>query len=69
MKIETDQKLRTPEAASFVGCPPRQLEKLRQIGGGPVFLKIGRSVYYKVSDLDRWLEKCLRTSTSDRGNL
>jgi hypothetical protein len=33
---------------------------------GPVFLKLGKSVRYRQTDLDRFLEKRARTSTSDR---
>jgi excisionase family DNA binding protein len=58
----------TPEAAKYAGCSHRTLEKLRQTGGGPVYLKIGRSVLYRQSDLDAWLEQCRRTSTSDLGH-
>ena len=64
---EDDVKLRTPEAAAYVGCSPRTLEKFRQTGGGPVYLKIGRAVIYLKSDLDYWIEQCRRSSTSDRG--
>lgn len=66
-KPEGDTKLKTPEAADYVGCSPRTLEKFRQVGAGPVFLKIGRSVVYRQSDLDSWLESRLRISTSDHG--
>lgn len=68
IKPEDDPKLRTPEAASYIGCSPRTLEKFRQIGGGPVYLKVGRSVLYSRADLDRYLEQCRRSSTSDLGS-
>lgn len=33
-------------------------------GRGPRYIKVGRSVRYRVSDLDEWLERHL-VSTSD----
>ncbi len=68
IESDVDQKLRTPEAADYIGCSPRTLEKFRQTGGGPVYLKVGRSVLYLRSDLDRYLEQCRRASTSDPGS-
>ena len=65
-KLKHDGTLRTPAAAAYVGCSPRTMEKLRQTGGGPVYLKIGRAVIYRKSDLDRWIAQCQRSSTSDR---
>ena len=67
-KPSHEPKWITPEAANYAGCSPRTLEKLRQTGGGPVYLKIGRSVLYRKSDLDAWLKRCTRTSTSDFGH-
>ena len=67
IKPESDPKLRTPKAAAYIGCSPRTLEKFRQTGGGPVYLKVGRSVLYLKSDLDLYLEQCRRASTSDPG--
>lgn len=61
----TDPKWSTPEAAAYVGLSPRTLEAFRQRGGGPVFLKLGRSVLYRRSALDQWLEECEQTSTSE----
>ena len=64
--IQTDNpKWRTPEAAAYAGVSDRTLEALRQKGGGPAYLKIGRAVLYRKSDLDTWLDQCLRTSTSE----
>jgi hypothetical protein len=43
------------------------LEKLRLSGGGPIFIKRGRTVLYRQADLDAWLESLRRRSTSDDG--
>jgi predicted DNA-binding transcriptional regulator AlpA len=59
------RKLRTPEAASYVGLSPRTLEKLRISGDGPLSYKLGaRAVRYDPLDLDAWLARRRRTSTS-----
>lgn len=56
-------KLRTPDAAHYVGKSVSSLEKLRLTGGGPLFIKIGRTVVYDPEDLDRWLAANKRAST------
>ena len=62
---ELRAKLTTPQAAAFVGLGVSSLEKLRVVGGGPVFLKIGRRVVYDALDLEQWLAKHKRSSTSE----
>jgi hypothetical protein len=60
-------KLTTPQAAAFVRLGVSSLEKLRATGGGPAFLKIGRRVVYDALDLEQWLAKHKRSSTSGIG--
>ncbi|MHB2034821.1 MAG: helix-turn-helix domain-containing protein, partial [Gemmatimonadaceae bacterium] len=55
------------EAGAYVRLAPQTLAKLRCIGGGPPFYKLGRQVGYKREDLDAWLEAKRRRSTSDPG--
>jgi len=59
--------LRTPEAARWLGISGRTLEEHRIYGTGPVYRKIGGRVVYRVDDLQCWVDKGLRTSTSDPG--
>jgi predicted DNA-binding transcriptional regulator AlpA len=59
------RRLRTGPAAEYVGLSERTLEKLRVIGGGPRYAKLGRAVVYDTADLDRWVEERQRTSTSE----
>lgn len=49
------------------GIPLWTLRKMRVQGGGPPFIKIGRSVFYKVADVEAWINAHRRKSTSDRG--
>ena len=60
-----NRKLRTSAAADYCGSSKSTFEKLRLTGGGPVFIKLGRTVVYGVDDLDAWLEKHRRHSTSE----
>lgn len=63
----------TREAAAFltaqgVRVAPQTLNKLRVIGGGPLFRKAGSRVVYFESDLVNWVAKRLsppRASTSE----
>jgi predicted DNA-binding transcriptional regulator AlpA len=59
--------LRTAEAARFLGLSARTLEKHRTYGTGPVYRKLGGRIVYAISDLQRWADRGLRTSTSDHG--
>ena len=60
--------LRTPQAAVYVGLARSTLEKMRVYGTGPQFVRLGsRAIGYFVKDLDEWLDRQRRTSTSDPG--
>ena len=58
----------TDPAGAYLGISGRWLEKLRVIGGGPVFYKFGRRVLYRKEDLDAWAATRRRRSTSDSGS-
>ena len=60
--------LTTPEAARRVGLSHRTLEKHRVYGTGPVYRKLGGRVVYAIDELDAWVERGRRTSTSDPGS-
>jgi predicted DNA-binding transcriptional regulator AlpA len=62
-----DERFNVDRAAHYVGVSRSYLNKLRTVGGGPVFIKLGRRVVYAVSDLDGWLTARRRTSTADQG--
>lgn len=55
-------------AAAYLCIAKSTLAKLRLSGDGPIFIKIGRRVLYRLSDLDAYLDTCRRTSTSDSVN-
>jgi predicted DNA-binding transcriptional regulator AlpA len=55
--------LETPTVAGQLRVKEVTLEKWRQTGCGPAYIKIGRLVRYRQSDLDRWLRD--QTVTGD----
>ena len=59
--------LRTPEAATFVGLSTRTLEKHRIYGTGPRYSKLGGRVVYRLEDLQAWVDRGAKASTSDPG--
>lgn len=70
MNIHTiPHRLRTPDAADYLGLGKSTLEKMRLQGDGPVFIRLGKkTVVYDTRDLDAWLAAGRRTSTSDTGD-
>lgn len=59
--------LTTREAAKCVRLSKTKLERLRQSGDGPLYIKIGRAVRYRDSDLAIWLERHLTPTATDQG--
>lgn len=57
----------TNDAATILHHKPKTLEAWRVDGGGPAFYKIGSRVVYKTSDLEAFISKGRRVSTSDTG--
>lgn len=57
----------TDEAAYYLKLARATLEAWRVRGGGPVFIKLGKAVRYRKADLDAFLEKNTRRSTSAGG--
>ena len=57
--------LSTPQAAAILGLSRRTLERYRVTGEGPVFAKIGRRVCYTRMDIDDWVARRRKRSTSD----
>jgi hypothetical protein len=57
--------LNCDEAGAHLKLSPRTLEKMRTIGGGPRFRKLGRRVMYSLHDLEAWADSRACESTSD----
>ena len=59
------------EAATILGISNSRLNRFRCEGDGPAYVKLGPGVHarvgYRPIDLQKWLDSCVRTSTSDAG--
>lgn len=53
------------EIEEIYGIKCRSLQKMRYTGDGPIYVNIGRSVRYRVSDIEEFIEARLTKSTSD----
>ena len=63
-----DRLLTTQEAAHFLGVSKSYLEKDRWAGGQIPFVRVGqRAVRYRWEDLEVYIRRQLRLSTSDPG--
>lgn len=54
-----------PDVAKFLNVSESCLAKWRCSGGGPIFLKIGNRIRYRRSDVEAYLDRAARASTSD----
>jgi excisionase family DNA binding protein len=59
--------LRSEEAAEYLRLAPQTLNRMRCEGSSPPYIKLGRRVLYDRAELDAWIDKSRRVSTSDRG--
>lgn len=64
--MNEDRWVDTEEGAAHVGVAISTMEKLRVYGGGCPYSKRGRSVRYKISDLDRWMSARMVETTSQK---
>jgi predicted DNA-binding transcriptional regulator AlpA len=60
--------LTSRELAAMLGLKERTINTRRASGDTPPYLKIGRVVRYRLSDVEMWLAQQVRRSTSDSGN-
>lgn len=58
-------RLTVEQAAEYIPCSPVTLNHYRIKGGGPDYIKLGAKVLYDTVDLDAWLKKNKRNSTSE----
>jgi excisionase family DNA binding protein len=56
--------LKDHEAAGYLKVPVGTLANWRYQGKGPRFVKVGRHVRYRRSDVEAWLEGNARQSTA-----
>ncbi|MDF9874808.1 helix-turn-helix transcriptional regulator [Cellulosimicrobium cellulans] len=67
MSILTTTRLMTElEAGEYLGVPSRTLRNWRYLGTGPAFVKVGRAVRYRMTDLEAYVEAQTFTRTDAR---
>ena len=63
--MRLSQLLNQKAAADLLNVSERTLERWRVEGSGPPFMKAGRRVLYRESDIEAWLNASKVTSTSE----
>lgn len=59
-----EEQLRKPEAvADYIGKTVGALAQMRHRGNGPKFVKLGKAIRYRDSDITEWLEQNTRQQT------
>lgn len=56
------------QAAAYLNQKVKTLQARRVSGGGAPFVKLGRAVRYRMSDLREFVAASVRSSTMDREN-
>jgi predicted DNA-binding transcriptional regulator AlpA len=64
-----DELIDTPALAKILRTSESYLNKLRCSGAGPRFIRLGRRVRYRLSDVEAFLASNACLSTSDEGPL
>ena len=62
--MQITRRLKSREAAAYLGISYSKITKLRTYGGGPKYLKLDHCVVYDTGELDKWLAEHARTNTS-----
>lgn len=60
-----DHLLSADKAANILNISPSTLAKMRLSGTSPRYIKLGRRVAYKPSDLEAWIEAQSFRSTAE----
>lgn len=64
--IEDEKLMSRREVEAAFGLSKRYLELAAVNGGGPIMIKISRSVRYRAKDIRDWIEAHAITSTSQQ---
>lgn len=56
MANDNEMLLSTKQAATILGIEPQTLCTKRWKGGGPIYIKMGKTVRYRMSDLRAYLD-------------
>lgn len=67
MSTVMSQLMTADELAEYLGTTTQRLANHRMKGTGPRFVKEGRRVLYRRSEVERWLDENTRDRTTGEG--
>lgn len=62
MIVTPDGRLSRTHAAKYLGVAPQTLANWRSLGRGPKHMKLGGRVFYRLADLEAFIEATERVS-------
>ena len=66
LTTRTRERISVTGAARHLGLSASTLNKMRMEGRGPRYLKIGGRVFYRLTDLDAYIEAAVIETTDSR---
>ena len=61
-----DQLYNEKETAKLLSMSVKTLQRYRYTGGGPIYIKLGKSVRYKESDIEKYVSERTRYITTEK---
>ena len=61
-----DQLYNEKETAKLLSMSVKTLQRYRYTGGGPIYIKLGKSVRYKESDIEKYVSERTRYITTEQ---
>jgi len=58
LEIEIQPMLNIKQAAQCLGCSVSMMRKMKRLGTGPVYHRVGRSLRYAPDDLRSFMNAC-----------
>lgn len=65
MTVRLPRLMTQQQVAELTQKSPKTLERMRWLGEGPPWVKLGRHVRYRASDVQLWIESNLQQPQSD----
>ena len=61
-----EQLYNEKETAKLLSMSVKTLQRYRYTGGGPIYVKLGKSVRYKESDIEKYVSERTRYITTEQ---
>ena len=61
-----EQLYNEKETAKLLSLSIKTLQRYRYTGGGPIYIKLGKSVRYKESDIEKYVSERTRYITTEQ---